>query len=241
MHPLTPFHSTPSFSFASSTYFHTLTTPSITYLASNSAILCLSTTDEAPGRYVFSICPLLFFLVLYSPFCLSSCLLKKYHENLRRRYFQNRCRNGSFCYPAYETDDQYCFSYHSTQNTVGLKFDEQRVLSTEGCNSKFMKCLARLERCELCGKVVSHLWVIMKYVFFFGNQIGLNSIVNLSSPNCSWCKNHESSLPRSCSAWLSRCLYLRPSRSEDARLWWLGHGGGTADRRRRTERASSGC
>ena len=38
----------------------------------------LSTTDEAPGRNVFSICPLLFFLVSYSPFCLSSCLLKKY-------------------------------------------------------------------------------------------------------------------------------------------------------------------
>ena len=38
-----------------------------------------SATDEAPGRNVFSICPLLFFLVLYSPFCLSSCLLKKYH------------------------------------------------------------------------------------------------------------------------------------------------------------------
>ena len=35
-----------------------------------------SATDEAPGRNVFSICPLLFFLVLYSPFCLSSCLLK---------------------------------------------------------------------------------------------------------------------------------------------------------------------
>ena len=77
--PLTPFHSTPTFSFASSTYFHTLTSPSITYLASNSAILCLSTTDEASGRNVFSICPLIFFLVSYSPFCLSSCLLKKYH------------------------------------------------------------------------------------------------------------------------------------------------------------------
>ena len=33
-------------------------------------------TDEAPGRNVFSICPLLFFLVSYSPFCLSSCPLK---------------------------------------------------------------------------------------------------------------------------------------------------------------------
>ena len=42
-------------------------------------IIRSSATDEAPGRNVFSICPLLFFLVLYSPFCLSSCLLKKYH------------------------------------------------------------------------------------------------------------------------------------------------------------------
>ena len=36
----------------------------------------LSTTDEAPGRNVFSICPLFFFLVSYSPFCQSACLLK---------------------------------------------------------------------------------------------------------------------------------------------------------------------
>ena len=46
----------------------------------------LSTTDEAPGRNVFSICPLLFFLVSYSPFCLSSCLLKK----IRLRLLCNR-------------------------------------------------------------------------------------------------------------------------------------------------------
>ena len=44
--------------------------------------------DEAPGRNVFSICPLLFFLVLYSPFCLPSCLLKKYHVFTNNNVFR---------------------------------------------------------------------------------------------------------------------------------------------------------
>ena len=71
-------HSIPHLPFASSTYFHTLTSLSITYLASNSAILCLSITDEAPRRNVSFICPLFFFLVSYSPFrLLSICLSRK--------------------------------------------------------------------------------------------------------------------------------------------------------------------
>ena len=42
-----------------------------------------STTDEAPGRDVSFICPLFFFLVSYSPFCQSACLLKKSSKHAR--------------------------------------------------------------------------------------------------------------------------------------------------------------
>ena len=55
-----------------------------------------STTDEAPGRKGFSICPLLSFLVSYSPFCLFCCLLKKKKTSLKQSISKEATSNETY-------------------------------------------------------------------------------------------------------------------------------------------------